>query len=596
MKMNSLLNPKQMMFALLLGVSVGFASCNQEEEDQTVVSAGNRLSVSYEVQDVRGVVTRATNATDAEREVTHVYALFFDHHSSDQGGFRGVTRKSVASGSGSTIAFDLPSGATAAESFDVLFVGNMDGYSGGQTDVKAWLETVFAGKKFENINELVATAGNGLNTCPLLMWGVMKNTLSNSNQTVKLYRSLARADLKVELLDNSLSFTLTEAYLYNASKQMIVTEEAEKLAGTEHQNQPDKLDVTAKIDAATQTSITESVYLFPRETEGIGDKKNTCLIIRGKMGTEDYGYYRINICDTKNKIQSNYLYGIKITEINGKGYTTIDDALINDPLNIRTDTEGAWDNEDLVVGNGTYWMRVSPSVMNLYTDKTSASVLITDNLPAGKDNLTTVVLQGTNADKFTFTEESEDKVTVQLKSGVTADAVAQLKLVKMGMEIVVNIKYQHTVNPEGWITDDPDYKDATGKYMLAARDIPGLMDYNQAVAACNNLGTRWFLPTIEQVEPFLTSVNAQKNRGWLNFYYQTGTEDGFKVLYWSSTQGFMGSYPSDEDQGIYGMKNDTSNGYAYSFYKAIKFDGGDSWKSTDADMYQHRVRCAMLLD
>ncbi|WP_300813040.1 hypothetical protein, partial [uncultured Bacteroides sp.] len=188
------------------------------------------------------------------------------------------------------------------------------------------------------------TTGNG--TTPRVMSGVKRTTIPGIGLVAEdfpLVRTVAK--VTVQTADGVGNFTLGSFELRNGNSEGSI------LAGAE--NSVSTTPATGTLTPATG----EPLYACP------GSKESTpFLIIKGAYNGTD-SYYRVNLKTTDwLDILPNHHYEVTITQVNGAGYATADEAAKHDPTNL---TATIYDHQPTVynmITNGEAELGVSDTI------------------------------------------------------------------------------------------------------------------------------------------------------------------------------------------------------------------------------------------
>ncbi|MDR0961525.1 MAG: hypothetical protein LBM62_03040 [Mediterranea sp.] len=215
-----------------------------------------------------------------------------------------------------------------------------------------------------------ATNGAAANT-PIAMWGesasegVLITPVTDKIQDeIRLLRMLARIDVKLDTtqpIKTTDVFELKSVRLYNYPGKGCLAPAADHINSSfvvTAPTLPDKASVTKGpllYDAAADFSIPGvamegTIYLPEVDNATITDAANaTCLVVGGSYNGTDETFYRVEVADADGNrlnILRNHQYMINITEVQGKGYATADEAFASIPVNIKA-TVMVWDQNDV---------------------------------------------------------------------------------------------------------------------------------------------------------------------------------------------------------------------------------------------------------
>jgi hypothetical protein len=239
---------------------------------------------------------------------------------------------------------------------------------------------------------------------------------------IKLYRSLARVDIKV---DEGISFKLKEIYVYNRPSRGRIAPDPAMWDTKQNRfiapSLPDNLatqDPSGRRGTAypvTSNSFVHEIYLYETKEQNPQNFTNaTCLVLGGTyMGKMNY--YRVDFSEIQNlppdptlppdwwetspptsgegeggvvgagdvyhPLIRNYHYEVAITGIKGNGYSTPGDASVSISTQLTSELL-TWDNQNqsVIIDNNAYTLTVTPSIVTISQNQ-SGVVSLSTNYP-----------------------------------------------------------------------------------------------------------------------------------------------------------------------------------------------------------------------
>lgn len=324
---------------LVLSAALLFASCGKDS------STGSPAGEEVEVNMTLSTNTPGTRAAiEAENTINTVDLLIFDAGSAataDDATYEytryawktstGKYRATLKTGSGLNIYFAV-NARTLLESVDMT------------------------GKTFAQVRELLVMNDPSAVTVSggLPMWGyklgctITETTSSNSLGTIELLRSIASTDVSVS---TSANFTLAKGHIvYGVNKGYLAYTGSRSADdnGNLQLDAPETPPSYSYMDwssmAITTTSETVSIdnvfYMFDNSGDGTGGTHYTKLVLEGKWsGTDktDNTFYPLAFRNSDNerlKVTRNRKYILLVTNVNGDGYDTLDEAKEGEDANM----------------------------------------------------------------------------------------------------------------------------------------------------------------------------------------------------------------------------------------------------------------------
>lgn len=243
---------------------------------------------------------------------------------------------------------------------------------------------------------------------------------STNNLEIPLYMSAARIDITAAGLTN---FTLNKVKVMDGEPEGFLWYQPNRSFSG-------KRTGSFRSTPVTSAGVVSPVYIYPTSfmPEADPDQQATDLILNGNYtdasGTQHKScYYKVRMYypqsnETRYVINPNTLYRVRIKEISGPGYLSLDEAKANKPLNIKYDVtidNSANGATDLVISNGAYYLGVTNSDYMVYTDQTRYNLFVTNLSHNAPKSVTTATVE-LKGDGLTLRAESF--MTVSGNTGV----------------------------------------------------------------------------------------------------------------------------------------------------------------------------------
>lgn len=205
-----------------------------------------------------------------------------------------------------------------------------------------------AGTSIENFKKALIYEAPIITDQGIPMWREQKGLIVTQNMTteIRLTRATARIDVLINPAKTDGTFTLQEVQVFNAnSKGYVATTATLPFV---------PLDQEKKEQTYTATNNTVENQIYIAESFKEEADKHLYLVIKGIYEKSEC-YYRLDILETESKekkehcpILRNHLYQLKITDIKGKGWSTLEEAKNNGTshdveYNVKTWNEGITD-------------------------------------------------------------------------------------------------------------------------------------------------------------------------------------------------------------------------------------------------------------
>ena len=341
---------KWITYSLIGLLSVGLFSC-QDEDNDPAPSAGKEMTVRLELPARQVQDGPATYAMPADEEkIEHIAVLAFKTDPAfpddvDKGIF--LYRAGVSyNRSNPTSCVIKVQEMDDAQTFVIIANARdtVDNATLQEGDTKAAV--------IQKLTMTQATAFDSSTMTSIPMWGEVGNKVVKSgtvpnNLTCKLYRMLAKINVKVDAGISSTDFTLRSVRLYMPrQKGAIIPGNWSSYTGSVP-GEPDKAVVmptepaketipkpaTSYLYTTTTGSIQDRIYTFEARNAGspaVDMPDKACLVVGGWYNndkTKEY-YYRLDLKSgaTQLDILRNFIYNVTITGVGGIGVEDPDDA------------------------------------------------------------------------------------------------------------------------------------------------------------------------------------------------------------------------------------------------------------------------------
>jgi hypothetical protein len=305
---------------------------------------------------------------------------------------------------------------------------------------------------------------------PIPMWGESegeKTVEQLDGNEIKLYRSLARVDVKI----TTSQFALEEIYVYNRpSRGRLVPEPDTWNAEQNRFTSPTLPSDLAIVDGVGMNNthytvpkgaseFRHEIYLYEtRELESQNFIDATCLVLGGTYNGKTY-YYRIDFAampeadspstppdwgqgppssgtgeggmvgagDVYHPLIRNHRYDLTISGVRSEGFSTPDSAArsVNSQLISEFIT---WNesNQTVIIDNSQYTLNISPSTEVNISQQTSGTITLQTNYPKASWSL-----GEPSVDWFKCSMNAPDKVTITYKATATPPATGSTGFFKV---------------------------------------------------------------------------------------------------------------------------------------------------------------------
>ncbi len=335
---------------------VGLTSCLQDFEPggKTTVKGKNDVTLKF-VLPLSTVVTRGIAAEEGENEVHDLTLLLFEPTKNASGKFKGFYKvasadlpQNNAEAFEVNVAFDLITGLTKTDGYNILAMGNMVGtlFTNDQeldeflNEAVGLTETEVSQKAILNINDggYSADSDDAFKSELLPMSARATKAEGEDEVELKLTRTVTRFDI----INKASGYELVSASVWNA---------ASKSAVWDNVNGDYSLHTKRFYGVVTGTNIimgglygVENVSSNPDQN----DDKTTCLIIGLlKEGDPNTHFYRLNIHSKEmgQYLRRNSVYQTTIKAVNGDGENNEKDAYTNGKFELDTSIN-SWDRDE----------------------------------------------------------------------------------------------------------------------------------------------------------------------------------------------------------------------------------------------------------
>lgn len=285
---------------------------------------------------------------------------------------------------------------------------------------------------------------------------------SPSESKVLLNRIVAKIDIDASTINTS-NFELCGAKLTNGTNVGFV------LPFKHADGYQNKGVWYKEMNTVSGNSILSQIYIYEDFELNAQKNPSTKLIVRGKYkGAATDCYYRMDLHKengdntfTPYYISRNTHYTVKINKIEGQGYATPEEALVNPPSNAKytivVDDISASD----IVTNGQYYLAVSNSELVVYSDAFAdiVAVKVTTDAPqsvttnsvtvtsTGSGNLSvnTSTINIPNKYNNETTKDTEIRITIPATFTTADEGTITIKLGNLTKTIKVTRQAEHPV-------------------------------------------------------------------------------------------------------------------------------------------------------
>lgn len=231
----------------------------------------------------------------------------------------------------------------------------------------------------------------------LMMWGIaldraITDASINDLGTIKLLRSVASTDIT---LNTDVDFTLAGGYIvYGADKGYLPYSSTNTSAADANGDFQSLLPeapsgiTTVKEWSSTPTAanqICNVFYMYDNDADGTGTKKQTKVVLEGVWtGTGSSGRttfyplaFRDPVSNAKLQVKRNSKYMIVITNVNGDGYETLEEAKEAEDVNMDYEIiEWNQNNDGDILIDGTKYFSISSKNAVLSSQTGAAAELV----------------------------------------------------------------------------------------------------------------------------------------------------------------------------------------------------------------------------
>jgi hypothetical protein len=243
---------------------------------------------------------------------------------------------------------------------------------------------------------------------------------------IKLYRSLARVDVKV---DDNVPFTLEKIYVYNRPSRGKIAPDPNLWDVKQNRyiapSLPSDLGIknfagkdpeANSFYAVTGNSSVREIYLYETKEQSAQDFINATFLVLAGQYKGKTNYYRVDFAETPNytpgdtlpsgwwekeppasgtgeggmvgegdvyhPLIRNHHYELSITGVSGEGYSSAKEASQSFSTQLTSELL-TWDNQDqsVIIDNNTYTLTVTPSTIVSVSVNQSGTVTFDTNYP-----------------------------------------------------------------------------------------------------------------------------------------------------------------------------------------------------------------------
>ncbi|MCD7936259.1 MAG: fimbrial protein [Tannerellaceae bacterium] len=372
------------------------------------------VSIKTNVPAITVQTRSTTEATETEKQLTHVDILVFEMDGTDEKFAYRTRNTNDLSGLDYTNDIEIKARLKISkndEKYRVVFIANME------EEINAFFTEneepdMMGTLKKELLKELTFTqekiwADTDAAPHPLPMWGesnitaITKEMTSGDFGTLKLLRSVARIGLSVSIGndpdgDGSDIFEIKSVKVYNARKTGLAAPEGALTEGKV--TSPSLVTGSGYIDTDKAkynlpgNAENEVTGLYINEASNQVDGEEVFLIIEAIYKGEDPGnqkatFYKIGFYDSEDApvdILRNFTYNMIITSVTGEGEEEEEDAVNSTTSNLTVSmTDWSGGEYKYVIFNGKYYLAVSESEFTVPKQAGEYKLKVTTNYPGG---------------------------------------------------------------------------------------------------------------------------------------------------------------------------------------------------------------------
>lgn len=235
------------------------------------------------------------------------------------------------------------------------------------------------------------TSATSSDFIPIPMWGETKDLMKidktvHNISDLTLLRSLVAIDIVIETNAQE-HFKMNEAYLFNRKTRGRIVpinshynrDEAKVIeASMPTDSQADSLTIQdgLKYETTSATYLKNTIYTYEAPSVGLTeDVKATCIVVGGLYEGKQT-YYRLDFAEkdaegtiiSYSNLLRNHKYTLNITEVNGVGYETPEEAFLGKKYGVNVEVE-SWNMSEMaeVVVDEEYYLKVSKGHFEITT-------------------------------------------------------------------------------------------------------------------------------------------------------------------------------------------------------------------------------------
>lgn len=386
---------KNKLIYLLLLIFVLIAAISCHDEDSVIIPDEVENAVNFSIN-IPGLNLPSTYAMDAakQNEVKEVNIFIFSVDGS--GNQKYIDHKegvNVYNANDGTAKFH----AMLEEGNDrnILIVANakaaVNNILSSLTKNVSTKTEVLEKLEYSKIGKWAADGNGAYTNIPMIVeTGKMDIVIGMKIKNISLVRMLARIDIKIDENIPETKFKLENIYLcnYSTNGRISTTWDSKGVLSTTTATTPNlPTTLNRRIGASNVLRYMASglkeyvneIFTFEAnaadESNGIDDplrRDATCIVIEGKYEGQA-SFYRIDFVNNNNYIPvlRNHIYEFTVTQVNGKGKTSLAAALIADTQSSINVTQMSYIEGDLkdMIFNGRYMFGVDKNIFQTYSGR-----------------------------------------------------------------------------------------------------------------------------------------------------------------------------------------------------------------------------------
>ena len=398
---------KQKIIALFLFLGLGWSGCVNTEVMDEPAPGTDKVQVKFQVE-LPDVTTPATRGiqTETEASVSNFYVLLFDSADKfvDKKIVPASSFTSETSGAGSTAkeikAFTtaLIKSANAADTYNIVLLANIPASGALKTAVDA----IAVGADRATVLTALTQTYAGNPTMPVPMASIPKTAVQISEGmsalSFDMIRMVARIDVELATaVATSYSVKQVLFYNYNTIGRVwtnnysgttttgiaTLSNRGTAAAGSSY------AVANTRSGGLALTNFEALMYAQEATVSAVANRPCIVIELEDKSGVSQ-GFYRADFWSNTGTPQyldilRNHRYQFTVTEVNGTGFSTPDDAYNSTPAGITTEVISIDESEiKEIVVSGNYWLGLSSTNVELsQAAQTDNSILAKTNVTAG---------------------------------------------------------------------------------------------------------------------------------------------------------------------------------------------------------------------